>query len=496
MDPVSLAASAAGLTSLGLQVLSGVTSYVDAFKSRDQDIVSIKSKITVLKNTIEVIRASSSNLQSRHPESVSAVTQNFTVCETALNALGQFTSKLSNDNTTTRDSLAGFKTFGKQIRYPLDRPKLKELTQRLDETIETLQLALQALGLDVTRLNTSKLITLERNLQTTSTGLQTVQTEIGTLNSSVEHIRDGMPDLQASIDSFGARAESSTTALAASIASHQRLHLSGLAVFQEQTVSNQRDVSRQLERIICLLNERLPEGVNTQRNQPSSGSSPFDTDRIPGDRVMRLAEKPDSLKQVCDAFNMNAYPLSESRNQVPVLAKYHKCSCNADARPRYTRQESWWGPIGLYRETQSTRHLPGCPMDGVSANDDNPHTTGFTFLGFRKVLRHAIRLSFTITSGAGGRSLGPLFTYYPTVDAETAPAFRVLKVLQDAAHSMGMKYSLPPDRFQMDTFLSQAITKLVRDLHFGHVSPVAVDSRNRNLMHIYAELVSNHPRAV
>ncbi|KAI1874012.1 uncharacterized protein JN550_002591 [Neoarthrinium moseri] len=147
MDPVSLAASAAGLTSLGLQVLSGVTSYVDAFKSRDQDIVSIKSKITVLKNTIEVIRASSSNLQSRHPESVSAVTQNFTVCETALNALGQFASKLSNDNTTTRDSLAGFKTFGKQIRYPLDRPKLKELTQRLDETIETLQLALQALGL-------------------------------------------------------------------------------------------------------------------------------------------------------------------------------------------------------------------------------------------------------------------------------------------------------------------------------------------------------------
>jgi len=55
---------------------------------------------------------------------------------------------------------------------------------------------------------------------------------------------------------------------------------------------------------------------------------------------------------------------------------------------------------------------------------------GLAFRGLQRLLGIAIELSFTMASGAGGRSISPMFVYYPMVDDKVASAFRIVNKLR------------------------------------------------------------------
>ncbi|KAI0971850.1 hypothetical protein F4678DRAFT_78532 [Xylaria arbuscula] len=100
------------------------------------------------------------------------------------------------------------------------------------------------------------------------------------------------------------------------------------------------------------------------------------------------------------------------------------CLCRPLRKAAHYQQN--WGQLAfLHRVSSTRRHLPDCPLSQI---DTETRSSKFTveYFGLTKLFQTAFALSFTSTRGAGGRSISPGFTYYPTVDYDVAPAFRVM----------------------------------------------------------------------
>ena len=95
-----------------------------------------------------------------------------------------------------------------------------------------------------------------------------------------------------------------------------------------------------------------------------------------------------------------------------------------------------------------------------------------------------------MTRGVGGWSISPSFTYYPTVDAETAPAFRILTLLKHAMRVIPYDDPGPRTPARLEELVALALVKLVTLFQTSKASPLAVDSRNKSLVHYAAEMVS------
>ena len=107
-------------------------------------------------------------------------------------------------------------------------------------------------------------------------------------------------------------------------------------------------------------------------------------------------------------------------------------SCMCRRLRRFQRKTIVRGSLALSSETVTERHLPGCPAKQKITDTDQSRRFSLTYTGLQRLLNLAVQLSFTVVSGAGGGSLSPRFRYFPTVDSETAPAWRMLNLLVDS----------------------------------------------------------------
>ncbi|ETS87124.1 hypothetical protein PFICI_00952 [Pestalotiopsis fici W106-1] len=505
-DPLSAAASVAGLVSLGLQVSSGIIKYIDAVKSRDEELTHIRKKNDILLSVIEAIQRSCSSSRTQYPQSTAAVTQTFQLCDTQLKALDSLLAGLTNGslNPSTHTKV---RDLGRKVKYPFRREQVKALTSTLDQAIATLQLAVQGLELDVSQQNNDKLNTLQTDLLTTSAA-----------------VRSGHNDIQNIIKELGLQTESQTLRLSATFTQsagslrqdavaiqgsletsirpivtgvhqldvNQCLHQSTLDAIQRANQSYQTNLNQRLNRIEKLLLESAFGGAETPENQ-SVGN--FQNSKSHKQIMRRIVAKPQSLRDVCDAFELEAnneahdthrtlalsagYATTDSARSIDDLSNRYKCNCNA--RIRHQQQGTWLGPFGFFHRTESMAHLPDCPVAEFPAIGA-PNEVGVRLLGLRNLLGGAITLSFKLSSGAGGFSISPGFTYYPTVDERNEPAFRILSLMRTVSldfDSLGVLEHVG----QYKDFMNRAKVKLKELFRNGKSSFLVVNSQNRNLIH-------------
>ncbi len=138
--------------------------------------------------------------------------------------------------------------------------------------------------------------------------------------------------------------------------------------------------------------------------------------------------------------------------------------------------------MGFSLETASQEHLPECPASRT-VEADWSRKVAFKYTGLRSILSSAVQLSFAIKSGAGGWTISPGFTYYPTVDRRNAPAFQIMNLLRGAVWDFRLSS-------QWDKFVALALAKILRLFQTRRASPLAVDSNNTSLAHLAAQSVS------
>ncbi|KAK8015481.1 hypothetical protein PG991_008369 [Apiospora marii] len=142
-EAIGLAASVAGLVSLGLQITGGIVTYVNALEGRQDDLASVKRQNEAFAATLNIVRAASSRFQGhQHDQTIKL---NLLSCETEIHALEDLLAKLANcDTATWRQQL---KNKTRKFTYVFHQSKVQQMLQRLQHANEGLQLVVTALGL-------------------------------------------------------------------------------------------------------------------------------------------------------------------------------------------------------------------------------------------------------------------------------------------------------------------------------------------------------------
>jgi hypothetical protein len=143
-DPLSVTASAAGLVSLGLQVCSGITQYLDALKCRDQELNSARRYVQSLEAALQIINEASQHTQIQYQQPLATCLQ---PCQEELETLRTFIVELSNGDTANPGIVERAKARRKKSAYSFNRTKLAQLEDKLNRAVGLLQLAMQGLGM-------------------------------------------------------------------------------------------------------------------------------------------------------------------------------------------------------------------------------------------------------------------------------------------------------------------------------------------------------------
>lgn len=198
----------------------------------------------------------------------------------------------------------------------------------------------------------------------------------------------------------------------------------------------------------------------------------------------RLISKPGQLKELCD--NMGGIP--EGTGSRPprfgsrsTLAR-RTCICRK--RVQRSRQALVWGPWQASAETSTAnKHFPGCVYYVKSADVLSTRWV-VAFTGLRGLINRAIEVSFSSSFGAGGCSLSPGFTYYPSIDRRRDPAFRIVGLMSWA----GRRIAYSPVPAQFVEFWELCMVNMVLLYRQGKVSPKAVDLYGRGVLHYFSFL--------
>ncbi|KAF5254430.1 hypothetical protein FANTH_688 [Fusarium anthophilum] len=387
-DPLSIAGLALAVVSLGLQVTGGITEYFDSLKSRDQDIASIIQQNNTLRKTLRIIDSSISRFQNDHRTATEPLRQFLDSCNEELKVLESLVAALITDDQGTTGRRTKARNKGKKLLYPFHRPKLEQMATKLHHINATLQLGLQSLGLSVSHLGSEKLATIQATSQTISSDLLVVRSEVSAISTPIQGI-------QSTVSQFETRFD-------------------GLENLLRQLLVRGSTINGTLQEI------------------------------TPAMLTGRLLGKPAVLQEMCDAVgtgarnkpNRNLSATPENTTEIRrAVTRYSggRFSCICHRRRHFQRKNAAWGPLRFSHETKIERHTPGCPATEAITEIDRSSKFALTYVGLRSLLNSAIQLSFSVRSGAGGWSFGPNFTYYPMVDSRSAPAFRMLTLL-DRSH--------------------------------------------------------------
>ncbi|CZR32043.1 uncharacterized protein FPRO_02076 [Fusarium proliferatum ET1] len=452
-DPLSVAGLALAVVSLGLQVTGGITDYFDSLKSRDQDIASIIQQNDTLKKTLQVIESSISRFQNDHRTATEALRQFLDSSNDELKVLEGMVATLTTNDQGATDRRTKARNKGKKLLYPFHRPKLEQMATKLHHINATLQLGLQSLGLSVSHLGSEKLATLQVTSQTISSDLLVVQSEVSSISSPIR-------GMQSTLSQFETR----------------------------------------FDGLEHLLEQLLVQGSNTNEKLQ---------DITPALVTGRLLGKPAVLREMCDAVVTQERHKPKRKPPVPHetaarvstgMSSYSggRFSCLCRHRRHVQRWNAALGSFVLSHETTTERHLPGCPVTRDILEPDRTQKLALTYAGLRRLLNSAIQFSLTIRSGAGGSSFGPNFTYYPIVDSNRAPAFKMLHLLMNSfCHNRCLTfYGHSEIPALWEKLVPSVVSAVLSLLQAKKASPRAVNDRNESLVYSVALCIGSYYRSM
>ncbi|KAL2140701.1 hypothetical protein VTI28DRAFT_3486 [Corynascus sepedonium] len=215
----------------------------------------------------------------------------------------------------------------------------------------------------------------------------------------------------------------------------------------------------------------------------------------------RLVSKPAACREIWEAADaVDAEPVmaaslspstrcrKSTRNNEVQASLLNDLTCRCFSREIFRRGDRTWGFLGVSWETTAEQHVPGCPIARIGSRNQT-QSVSIRYTGLRRFLERAIKVSFSMRSGAGGWSISPGFTYYPTVDENISPVFRMMTILAEATRFM---LRMPMSVSQGNMFVNTVLAKILELFRAGKASPLVVDSRNRSLLHYLTDAVSSH----
>lgn len=137
-DPVSVGGFAIGAVSLGIQLCQGLVSYYSDYKSSDDDIDRIISKLRELEKTLENLKNGITKFHNANAKEVEDVNKKILSCDDGIHKLQKILQKC-------RSSSNSVQKIVKKIQYPFRKATLHDLDVSVKDLQENLNTGLLSL---------------------------------------------------------------------------------------------------------------------------------------------------------------------------------------------------------------------------------------------------------------------------------------------------------------------------------------------------------------
>ncbi|KAF7534676.1 hypothetical protein G7054_g6002 [Neopestalotiopsis clavispora] len=182
-EAFGLAASAAGIVSLGLQVYEGLASYVEGVKEWKPELAAISKQANNLQAIIKTLQVAIPRIDAILTTNESPLLSTLKTVEEELWALKLFLGSLQDVSGQSSKIVSVLKEQKKKLVYPFHRPTLEKLQKRLESANSALQISLQVVNFS-------------------QSSLMGLQSGVGSLESSMASMATALYPTQASLESM------------------------------------------------------------------------------------------------------------------------------------------------------------------------------------------------------------------------------------------------------------------------------------------------------
>ncbi|KAF5005546.1 hypothetical protein FDECE_8017 [Fusarium decemcellulare] len=387
-EPVGITGTAVGIVSLGLQLYTGISDYLDAVKGRDEDLRHAKELAKTLQASLRAIDDTMKNAKYDSTVAKDAVEECKSSCETEFKALGALLKHLQGPVIAPVDRIAQAKRSLQKWTYPFNKRDIVRLENRLSSTNGVLQTALMTLQMSISNITTDAVSGLQRTAETIQT---TVEKNNKTAMAQSEVLKQV--------------SETSTR------------------VNQEVQFISQEALVRQDARL---------EEICTYLQAAT----------VPDRQIAQLVASQQDLRKVCDTMlNLLRQPEPESivlSTRVTSFQSGRNATtqpfCRCKTRRNLRRSRSSWGPLFFETELERTdHHAPECFMSGIiPATHKKKRTLNVSIPAMQKILRSAVQISLSLTIGADGSNFSQTVVWVGTVNEYSSPAFGIIRYAMEA----------------------------------------------------------------
>ncbi|GAW24011.1 hypothetical protein ANO14919_135900 [Xylariales sp. No.14919] len=528
-EAFGVAASVAGIVSLGLELSTRIITYIDAVRHWDEEISAIHRQTKTLQSSLEVLKNALPDLALKHRVAGDAVLAALKSGHLELGALKDFIERLTGSTGQSQNLKSHLKHASKRMAFPFHRGNLETLQQRLDRTNVSLDAASRTLGLVIVSSieqssadalsQISSLSTISAaNIATSSSIKASLDTFIPQVDQALLEIKDSLgtelPDIQQSLASMSATISRQEGNFTRRIQEAQVELLEGLGKNSQQR--------NPLGSAVTSLNTNpvaggtpgsdLLDGVNRLSDILSDLAEKKESDppRILGataeQRVLyRLVSSPAQLEKLYTLHHGNddvEYEFTMEQRNEPKLGLKRgpsylmdlnhatmgympNCICRQHHESLHRRAKLGHLSVNILTRI-SQKHLPECRYS-KSEVISKSNSLRLSYHGLRWLLSKAVDISISRTTGLEGLKISPSITIRPTVDRTKAPTFRSLGLISRFRQSY---YPYPKDDVPVVLRLIDAVVHRIAQQYMSRrSSPYEVDNKGRSVLHDWIDVL-------
>ncbi|KAH7165368.1 hypothetical protein EDB81DRAFT_779069 [Dactylonectria macrodidyma] len=472
-DPLSVAGTAVGITSLGIQVCQGLISYLRSIKGKNEEI---SDGLRDIQNVVAIfysLNALLPKIDQQKCTASTAIRRCLKESEDQLHDLQNLLIKLGAPQNST--SVKGkMREVGCSIIYPFHEGKLKSLRDTLQRLLHNLNLAIGVASLESEAVHHdriehigSTIETIQANSQAQNDGINTLHTRMernleqlrameDKITSAFREISQQLKqtewvvrDLDQNITGKLSLIQTDTRATALS----SQVTAEKLDQLLQMTESNREWISRMAMQISHVQANPSPQPQGHLNFQPKNGSSSPLPSPISLDAASGLTE----LKRK-----------APSRGTLSILAEV-VCTCPLETVSS-TLSYSMWNFKIQFEQQQPQKHRPECKFYGINPKTNRTVKGQFPL----KMLWFSSRISlacFEISTGTS--SPGISVRYNNIVPESCSPVYKELQSLKTSVEDA----ESPTELIKLLQSTERTILTLYRD---GKAAPNDRDERGRS----------------
>ncbi|KAJ4200100.1 hypothetical protein NW767_007619 [Fusarium falciforme] len=146
-DPLSVAGSAVGIISLGIQVCQGLVQYADAVRGQQRDVDDGMDEVRSLLAVFKSLEQTIARIETDSPENAKSLLEHLRQAEAKLRSLEEMLTEVGIPVNTSSSIKGKMKETYRAAIYPMKKSKLEGARQSVQSLLGILTTALQTADL-------------------------------------------------------------------------------------------------------------------------------------------------------------------------------------------------------------------------------------------------------------------------------------------------------------------------------------------------------------